>query len=295
MKSPVKKIELIANVAIITVALLLGVVLVGRNFLPQRVEHIARKSGNLNIGERVEVSGIDWKAREETLLVAMSKGCSACAESVPFYRRLLAELSTNERIRTVALLPQSVSESREYLDEAGIVVGDIKEVALDSIGVLIVPTLIAVDNAGRIHQTWVGKLATDQESEVVRYFQETDYPDSKNPSGDGGRDQLLEIDAAMLERLISSGQKTLVLDLDDRVQHARGHLPGSKNIPLDELEVRAANELPAGTRIVLYSRRFDEVGKIAQQILRTKGFPTVSVLRGGLNAWQKAGLPVASD
>lgn len=63
-----EKIELIANIAIIVVVCLLGIVLVKNYFL-------ARPSEQALHGPSVSSLGIDWKQDRKTLILAISSDC----------------------------------------------------------------------------------------------------------------------------------------------------------------------------------------------------------------------------
>lgn len=164
-----KKVELLANIAIVVVALLLGVVLVRRYLLPG-----AQTGGNLPdqvaAGTKLSLSGVDWAGNKQTLLLALSKGCHFCSESAPFYRRLAAERAGRSDLRLVAVLPQPVDEGRGYLDELGVSVDEVRQSALGSISVRGTPTLILVDGGGVVKQSWVGKLSVEAEAEVLSHL-----------------------------------------------------------------------------------------------------------------------------
>jgi rhodanese-related sulfurtransferase len=68
-----------------------------------------------------------------------------------------------------------------------------------------------------------------------------------------------------------------VLDTRERGAFAIGHKAGAKNIPLDELLVRAPNELPVDQMIVIHSNDPSEAD-LAYSILDTQGFAHVFVL-----------------
>ncbi len=80
-----------------------------------------------------------------------------------------------------------------------------------------------------------------------------------------------------LERKIANKELLILLDVRERASYAVNHRDGAKNIPLDELPVRAQNELPQDQTIVIYSD--DESGAdLAYSILDTHGFAHVLVL-----------------
>ncbi|HEX7313987.1 MAG TPA: redoxin family protein [Pyrinomonadaceae bacterium] len=166
MNSLAKKIELIANVAIVVVALLLGAVLVKRYLLPQPVNPGPAASARIQPGTKLSLPGVDWGRSNKTLLLALSTTCHFCTESAPFYQRL-ARAAEAKGVKVIAVLPQPESEARQYLSELAIPVSEVRQSPLDSLGVSGTPTLILVDDKGQVASSWVGKLQSDRESEVA--------------------------------------------------------------------------------------------------------------------------------
>lgn len=81
---------------------------------------------------------------------------------------------------------------------------------------------------------------------------------------------------------IKSGQRLVVLDIRDRGDFALKHFSGAKNIPLDEIEVRAINELSTSDLVVLYCGCADDSqNKVAQRIMRQQGFACTTFLHDG--------------
>ena len=163
-----KRVELLANVAIIVVAVLICVVLVKRYLLSPPA---AEEMKTISSGEKVALPDVDWQKSRQTLLVVLSQGCHYCAESVPFYQRLTKEASARNDIQVIAILPQSPGEGHKYLDELGVPIKDVRQAELSSIPVRGTPTLILVDNKGVVTSSWVGKLPSDKEGEVLSKLQ----------------------------------------------------------------------------------------------------------------------------
>lgn len=159
-----KKIELAANVAIIVVACLLATVLV-KNYLVTRHTEQARNSQSQPL-KNPTVSGldIDWRQSKQTLLLAVSSTCHFCTESAPFYQQLARERG---RTRLIALLPQPIDEGKRYLEGLGVTVDEIRQTPLSSLNVNGTPTLMLVDRDGVVIKTWVGRLAEEQQAEVL--------------------------------------------------------------------------------------------------------------------------------
>ena len=90
-------------------------------------------------------------------------------------------------------------------------------------------------------------------------------------------------------RLIND-ENALVLDVRVPAEFAAGHLPGARNMPLADLDRRAA-ELPAGRPVIVVCADGARGAKAAAA-LRSAGRERVFCLDGGLAAWRQAGLPV---
>src|SRR3954467_46364 len=110
-----KKLELLANLAIIVVAVLLIGSLIKNYMMPARKEI----SGGIPLGSKILIPGIDWASNGQTLLLALQKDCHFCTESAPFYQRLVRETVGYSSVRLVAVLPNALDEGRQYLNHLG--------------------------------------------------------------------------------------------------------------------------------------------------------------------------------
>lgn len=161
-----KGTEMAANVAIILAGILLGVVLVKNNLLLQSPPAMAAPAA-IAPGTKLSLPGIDWKANERTLVLALSSGCRFCTESAPFYKRLAQERAKLEKLRLVAVFSEPVEQSRKYLSGLGVTVDEVHEARLDSLGVAGTPTLILADANGAVVASLRGKLSSDKETELI--------------------------------------------------------------------------------------------------------------------------------
>jgi len=75
----------------------------------------------------------------------------------------------------------------------------------------------------------------------------------------------------------------LVLDVRSEKEHTQSNIPGSVNIPVDDLRSRL-NELPLDRDIYIYCQ-VGQRGYLAQRILVQHGFSKVFNLRGGFYLW----------
>jgi hypothetical protein len=168
MSNLYKKTELVANIAIIVIALLLGVVVVKRFILSPTTPAAVHP---ISAGTRIALPDVDWTKGRQTLLVVLAQGCRFCSESVPFYQRLAKEALGHSDVQLVAVLPQSPVEGRKYLDDLNVPIKEVKQAELPSIHVTGTPTLILVDSQGVVTSAWIGKLPSDEEAEVIRKLQ----------------------------------------------------------------------------------------------------------------------------
>ncbi|HEY8629438.1 MAG TPA: rhodanese-like domain-containing protein [Gaiellaceae bacterium] len=99
------------------------------------------------------------------------------------------------------------------------------------------------------------------------------------------------IDAHTAADLLAA-QSVIVLDVRQHGERKTGHIKGAIHIPLTQLSSRQ-HELPSGKTIVTVCRSGHRSGIAARTLTRT-GHDVLN-LRGGMNAWVTAGLPLAPD
>lgn len=292
MSNVSKKIEMAANIAIIVVALILGGILVKQYYFDDNRD-VRGVNAELRIpaGTRIPLPDIDWADNKQTLLLFLSTDCRFCSESAPFYQRLVQATIGQRDIRLVAVLPQEVNRSREYLKELGLSIEEVKQASFKSIGVRATPTLTLVDSAGVVISAWIGRLAAGQESEVLSRLKVDGG--SQVTAAQGSQ---TSIEPVELKRALDGGNRIVVLDVRDREDYAQEHIPGARNIPFDELDIRAGNELSDSDLIVIYCKCVDdELSKMASESLHRQSVRQSMVLNGGLDAWRQSGLPMASQ
>ncbi len=94
-----------------------------------------------------------------------------------------------------------------------------------------------------------------------------------------------------LKAMLDAGRQVLVLDVRgrDEFEGELGHVPGARNVPLDELP-RRLDELAerSGGPIAVVCRT-DRRSAKAARVLAAAGFGDVRVVRGGMEAWRRAG------
>lgn len=179
----IKKLEALANIAVIVTSVVLCSVLVKKHFFvgtqtvadakaspPSRSADAPTKSG-LQAGMKVSLPGIDWGNSSRTVLLVLSTTCHFCTESAPFYQKLQQQKPGNVQI--VAVLPQAVEDGRQYLNKLGVSVRELVQAPLASLNVSGTPTLVLIDNTGTIQDSWSGKLSNGQADRILARIAES--------------------------------------------------------------------------------------------------------------------------
>ena len=96
--------------------------------------------------------------------------------------------------------------------------------------------------------------------------------------------------ALEVTQLINRG-KSVVVDVRDAAEFAKGHLRDAKNIPLSDLSSRIGElDKSKGRTVVVVCQSGARADKAVRQ-LQAAGFTDIATLDGGMTAWQAAGLP----
>lgn len=254
----------ILNIVILLVAIVLSVFLVKKFYFKpaQNPNYLIAADAKLSI------NGINWSDSEKTVLVALGKQCEFCSQSAKFYRRLTAGVASQTNTRLIALFSEKESEAESYLKQLDVPIRELRYVSLSSLGIKSVPTVAILDRDGVVTDLWVGKLSPLKEAALMSRLSLKDTRPADEWS----------ITEANLERKVTNKEKLLLLDIRDRALFAIKHRDGAKNIPLDELPVRAQNELPMDQTIVIYGDDDASIMDLAYSTLDTQGFTQIFVL-----------------
>ena len=94
-------------------------------------------------------------------------------------------------------------------------------------------------------------------------------------------------------RLIEEG--AILIDIREADEHARERIPGAQHLPLSRLD-EADLAVHRGRPVIFHCRSGARtLGNAARLAGRVGGDCEAFVVEGGLDAWRKAGLPVATD
>ncbi len=163
-------VEIASNLAIIAVAITLGIFMLGRFFDQSTAAPGPTQAESVQPGATLPLKDVDWSQSERNLVMVLSTSCRYCTDSLPFYGRLAKQNAENDKLRIIASFPQDVTEARKYLEGIGIGIDDVIKANPAEALARGTPTLILTDNKGVVLETWVGKLPPEKEAEVLRAF-----------------------------------------------------------------------------------------------------------------------------
>ncbi len=305
-----RRIEKVANLSIVLAAIVVLVAVVKRCDFSSNDRNTAGNElavAELKVDDRLPLENVDWAKARRTVVLALSTECQYCIASVPFYHRITDELDRREDYLVLAILPQNTNEAERFLSNNRILVDEIRRISLPSLGIAITPTIILVNKAGVIEKLLIGELRGKDQDEIVATLAISDTMPSSvvqvtnesssskdsvaeavegNAAGTDVNEgsgltppEVVPISEAELKRAKSEGRSVVIVDIRDRRRFGESHYPGAKNIPLDELEIRAINELKLSDIVVTdCACHGDDSPRIARAILNRVGFRNVFAL-----------------
>jgi rhodanese-related sulfurtransferase len=97
---------------------------------------------------------------------------------------------------------------------------------------------------------------------------------------------------AELAARISSGTAPVILDVRTPEEFAAGHIPGARNVPVQELgEQLASLNLAPSQEIVVHCEKGGRAAT-AESLLRERGYENVRDLTGHMQSWRAEKLPL---
>jgi thioredoxin-related protein len=161
-----KRINLAVNLMIVVVLLCIGVVLIKHYRHSDRSANHPRDY-HVPVGSTVSLPGVDWEKNGQTLLLVLDTGCPYCTASASFYQEIVRENAQERRVQLIAVLPQDVPSSKQYLKDLSISIDEVRQSRLEAIGVKGTPTLILINSKAEVIRSWPGKLSIEEERSVV--------------------------------------------------------------------------------------------------------------------------------
>jgi len=161
-----------ANIAIIVVCAIAAVVLIRNQFFPPRPGPPPGSPAMVKEGDRFdEIKAALPAGTNRALVVAVSPTCHFCNESMSFYKQLLDQRNQkNSPVKFIAAVPTDAAKAEEAqkFATAGAPPDSLVHLDFNTIKVPGTPTLMLVDNNGKVLNVWVGKLDEGGEKEVLK-------------------------------------------------------------------------------------------------------------------------------
>lgn len=111
---------------------------------------------------------VDFARSRRTLLVVVRSDCRFCTASKALYSELLKrERAMPDSVRVFLVGPPTDIGFPDYMTDIGFAPHRRVQISGDDLRVVGTPTLLLVDHRGRIENTWLGKLASDEEAAVL--------------------------------------------------------------------------------------------------------------------------------
>jgi hypothetical protein len=162
-------LDTVANIAIIIVCAIAAFILIRNHFFnPNRAANIPE----IEAGEKYAALGqVVPAGTDRALVVAVSPTCHFCAESMPFYKRLLDERNQKgSNVKVIAAVPrkEAVAEEQQKMAAAGVNPDGVVVLDFESVKLRGTPTILLVDNQGEVQDVWIGKQTTSGEKEILK-------------------------------------------------------------------------------------------------------------------------------
>jgi len=171
-KPPKSSLDTAANIAIIVVCAIAAVVLIRNQFFPPRPGPPPGSPAMVEKGDRLEpIKAVLPAGTNRALVVAVSPTCHFCNESMGFYKQLLDERNQKSSpVKFIAAVPtdEAKAEEAQKFATAGAQPDGLVRLDFSAIKVAGTPTLLLVDNSGKVLDVWVGKLDEGGQKEVLK-------------------------------------------------------------------------------------------------------------------------------
>jgi hypothetical protein len=175
MSAEKSKLDTAANIAIILVCILAAGTLIRNQFFPSflapaPLSRPGMPSGAAKGETLAALRGVVPQGSDRALVVALSPTCHFCNESMPFYKALMDKRNESKSaVKVIAAVPQAEVQTAEQknLADHGVQIDAVVPVDFEKIKIPGTPTVLLVDNQGKVLDVWVGKLDESRQREVL--------------------------------------------------------------------------------------------------------------------------------
>jgi thiol-disulfide isomerase/thioredoxin len=161
------QLEVTTNILVVLVVLG-AVAIIARNYFASRRTESPSK---IQVGTIFPaIPQVHLNQSPKTLILALSVHCRFCIQSIPLYHRLAEVARENkDSFRIVAIFLNKESDLvSQFAEEHKLAILAVPSVDFASAKIAKTPTLVLVDNNGKVLESWVGQLSEDQEKDVFK-------------------------------------------------------------------------------------------------------------------------------
>ena len=124
-------------------------------------------TGGLEKGQQLpSINAVNYENSTRTLLIALNTECEHCTKQLPFYTRITQRVRQDE-IQIVALFPNVQERVQRYAREHSFNMNVKDSVDFSQFHVAATPTLILLDQEGRVMDFWVGEIPLEEQGRVL--------------------------------------------------------------------------------------------------------------------------------
>src|SRR5688500_4660676 len=219
---------------------------------------------------------VRWQVANRTIAILVRTTCAACNANAGLYAKLARASTPSSGLRLVFLSAESPDTVRRWLATKAVTGANIVQVERPTeAGFVVAPTILVADESGRVQDVVMGKVGEQTEARLIARLS---APPTGEPLGPSVS-QIRSVDETEATALGASAGYT-VLDARPRGAARRG--PSGYVIPVEELLVRAPDELPV-TKPVLMDCRGQTIRQcrsVAIVLIRL-GVPQLALLATG--------------
>jgi len=168
------KLERVSHISVI------GLAIVGTIAIIRQHTGVGRSTpGNSAaklVGRTISIPSVSWNKAPANVVVAMTTHCPYCASSMGFYKRLAESLGNATATKKTTLIfasPEPLDVTSAYVDQYQIAPYKAVSIPLKDLDISGTPTLLIVDDTGRINHALSGKLSESNETIVLNMLART--------------------------------------------------------------------------------------------------------------------------
>ena len=122
-------------------------------------------------GQQLDANlNIDYRNSSYTLLLALNTRCEHCANNAKFYTEILHVTNNGKKVQAIAVFPNSLDEVRQYCQQHELTMDHRDSVDLSLIRIAATPTLVLIDQTGRVVDFWVGEITGNNQQKLLSYL-----------------------------------------------------------------------------------------------------------------------------